>query len=140
MSYAAQASDIRLLFEAGWVALDNGIPHFFMSEDVPLDDLSDRTWVRLGIGFGDTSQVAMGGGTTGRRIREIGIATVQIFKPSGTGDGELFRLADNVASIWQVSTINGIVFRATSPQVLQRDGPWTMLPVFTPFHVDDYVT
>lgn len=138
--FAAQTADIRQLFDAAWIALDNSISHFFDGETVPIADLKDQTWVRMSVLLGDTLQVSMGGGTTGKRIRNIGVASVQIFKPPGTGYGELYRLADNVASIWQVSTIDGIVFRATSAQPVQVDETWVMLPVFTPFHVDDYVT
>lgn len=138
--FAAQTSDIRQVFNTAWLALDNGIPHFFQGEDKAIADLKDQTWVRLNINLGEVTQVAMGGGTTGKRIRMVGIAAVQIFKPAADGYGELYRLADSVASIWQVSTISGIVFRATSTQPVQVDDPWVMLPVFTPFHVDDYVT
>lgn len=137
--FAEQTSDIRQIFNAAWIALDNGIASFFDGETVPIDELKNQTWVRMSIQLGDTLQVSMGGGTTGKRVRNVGIASVQIFKPAGGGYGELYRLADNVASIWQVSTIDGIVFRATSAQPVQVDGPWVMLPVFTPFHVDEYV-
>lgn len=133
------ASIIRTTFKTGWEAANPAVPLFFIGQKIPVDDLQDRTWVRLAVNFGESQQVAMGGGSTGKRVRTAGVAAAQIFQPNGTGDGPLFRLADSLASIWQVSTIAGIVFRAASAQPIQRDGPWVMLPVFTPFQADEYV-
>lgn len=139
-NYANISSCIRTHFDTQWTALGNGIPHYFAGQAVDLDQLANRTWVRMSVNFGESQQVAMGGGLTGKRVRTAGIAAVQIFKPAEEGQGELFRLADSIASIWQVSTIESIVYRATSVQTIQMDGPWVMLPVFTPFQADEYVT
>jgi hypothetical protein len=133
-------STIRTTFETAWATAQPTIPLYHIDEEPPIEDIQNSTYVRLSITFGDGNQVAMGGGTTGRRVRTVGIAAVQVFQPNGQGDGQLYRLADSIASVWQVSTIAGIVFRATSAQAIQRDGSWVMLPVFTPFQADEYVT
>ena len=125
--------------KTGWEAANPTVPVYFIGQKIPIETLEDSTWIRLTINFGESQQVAMGGGTSGKRVRTVGVAAVQIFQPNGLGDGQLFRLADSLASIWQVSTIQGIVFRAASAQPIQRDGPWMILPVFTPFHADEYV-
>jgi hypothetical protein len=140
MSFETTTSTIRTTFNTAWTALGTGIPLYFVDQEPDLDDLQDTTFMRLSISFGESLQVSMGGGDTGKRVRTPGIVAIQVFQPNGLGDGQLYRLADNIASVWQVSTINGIVFRATSPQTIQRDGPWIILPVFTPFQCDDYVT
>lgn len=140
MTKAEIASCVRQAFDAGWLALGNGIPHYFAGQTIPITELEDQTWVRLKVDLGDSEQVSMGGGATGKRVRTVGVAAVSIFKPTGEGHGELFRLSDSIASIWQVSTIQGIVYRATSVQSIQTDGPWEIQPVFTPFYADDFVT
>lgn len=134
------ASCIRQEFDTQWPTLQPTIDHYFIGQTIPIKELENSTWVRVAINFGESQQVAMGGGTSGRRVRTVGVVAVNIFAPNGGGDGQLFRLADSVASIWQVSTIQGIVYRAASAQPIQRDGPWVILPVFTPFFADEYVT
>jgi len=139
-TYATITSLIRQQFVTGWGVLQPSIPYYFDGQDIDKDLISNRTWVRMSILLGESSQVAMGGGTTGRRVRTVGIAEVRLFKPSGGGHGELYRLADSVASVWQLSTMDGILYRAASAQAITTDGPWVILPVQTPFQADEYVT
>lgn len=137
--WANTTSTVRTTFSTAWTALANSIPLYHIDQEPDLDTLQDSTFVRLAITFGESRQVAIGGGISGRRVRTPGIAAVQVFQPNGLGDGQLYRLADSIASVWQVSTINGIIFRATSLQAIQRDGPWVILPTFTPFQCDEFV-
>lgn len=138
--FANLASKIRQQFVTAWALTEFAdLPYFFDGQDIGKDDIENRTWLRVSVEIGESTQVAMGGGASGRRVRTVGVAMVRIFKPSGGGHGELYRIADSVASVWQLGTIDCVLYRAAAVQPVQTDGPWTILPVNTPFQADEYV-
>jgi hypothetical protein len=74
-----------------------------------------------------------------RRVRRRGLVVVDIFVPAGSGDGTAKEYADIVAGIFQLRSVNGVVFQATSCDRVGPDGPWVQYSASTPFYADTLV-
>lgn len=138
MSFADVTQIIRERFNTQWQALSPTYLHFFAGVPITRDQINNRPWVRVTIQPGETRQV--GFSNSGRRKRTVGNIVVQVFVPAGEGDGLAQELADRVASIWEMSTIQGVIFRATSVQRVGEDGAWLQYNTTTPFQADALVT
>lgn len=91
-------------------------------------------WVRLSIRLGNASQITAG---RKRRFRQRGAIIVQIFVPTGNGDGVAYRIADDVAAALRGVTVSGVRMRATSaPQFVGPDGQWWQANSNTPVDFD----
>ena len=95
---------------------------------------SGSLWVRLSIRSGETSQVSMG---ASERYRTIGIVTVSIFVPIGTGMKRAHALTDKVVTAFRGNTDTGVVFRAPRQVTVGRTEEWWQVNVIVPFYVDD---
>ena len=93
----------------------------------------DEPWVRLTILGGDGRQVA----TAGRRLRRVGVVKVQVFVPEGSGDPQARSIADEVASLFEAGTYEGIRFRASDLEHVGPDGASYQLNVSIPFEWDE---
>lgn len=134
MSYAADASTIRQLFEANWPVQQPSVNQFF--GDVDLDPPDTSAYVRLTVVPGDQIQVTMG---TTRRFRRVGIASVEIRVPAGSGDGEAQELGDSVAVVLQGKTVSGVILRGTSLQRVGPEGAWMVYNASTPYQADSLI-
>lgn len=133
------ARKIRERFNTQWATYSPTYDLYFSGVAVPQSTINgDAAWVRLTINFGETQQV--GFQSAGRRKRTVGVAQAQIFVPVNTGDGLGYELADRVADIWEMSTIQTVIFRATSIQRVGEDGAWLQFNANTPFQGDTLVT
>lgn len=84
-----------------------------------------EAWVRLTILDSAGRQVA----TAPPRFRRSGVVVVQVFVPDGTGDAAAREIADEVARVFQGSTIDGVRFGASSIEHVGPDGGWFQLNV-----------
>lgn len=133
MSFEAQANVIRQRFEALWPgAVSPAVLHTY--GDVRLDPPNRVPWVRLSVLSGETRQASMGAAT--RLKRTVGVVVVDIFVPAGDGDGLARRLGDLVADIFELRTVSGVVFRATTLERVGPDGPWLQWSASTPYQAD----
>jgi hypothetical protein len=138
---AVISQTIRTRFNDQWPTLQPTVPHYFAGQEVPFRELAERAWVRLTILPGNVAQAAIGGATgSGRVKRTTGIAVVSIFVPIAEGDGLAQELADSVASVWEMSTLSGVIFRATTPQRIAEEGAWLQYNATTPYQGDTLVT
>lgn len=135
---AAISQTIREQFAAQWATLQPTVPYYFAGVPIDRQTIEGRAWVRLTILPGQTQQVGFNG-SGGRRKRTQGVANVQIFVPSGAGDGLAQELADSVAEVWEMRTIEGVIFRATSVQRAGEDGAWLLYSATTPYQGDTLV-
>lgn len=135
---APTATIIRQRFEALWVTFSPTYLHFYAGQPVEASEINGVPWVRLTILPGESSQV--GFSNAGRRKRTLGIASVQIFVPAGAGDGVAQEISDKVALVWEMTTISGVIFRATSVQRVGEDGAWLQFNADTPYQADELVT
>lgn len=127
MSFADAAAAIRRRFSQEFDACPVAYPN------APFDKPDDSPWVRLTIRGGEAQQVAVGA----KRIRRPGIVFVQVFAPSGDGDGEALGIAEQVAEVYETMTVDGIRLRAASiePDGVDDHG-WYMVIVRVPFQFD----
>jgi len=131
---ATLAQTIRTRFNTQWATFSPTYPHFFSGQPVDQASINNTPWVRLTLNFGISEQV--GFTNAGARKRTPGSAQVQIFVPAGSGDGLAQELADQVASVWEMTKISGVLFRATSVQRVGTDGAWLQFNADTPFQAD----
>ncbi len=134
MSYAADASTIRTYFETNWPVQQPSVNLYF--GDVDLDPPDTEPYVRLTIVPGAQQQVSMG---QTRRFRRVGIASVEIRVPAGSGDGEAQELGDSVAVVLQGRTVNGVILRGTSLQRVGPEGAWMVYNAATPYQADSLI-
>jgi hypothetical protein len=132
--YANDSAVIRQRFAAQWAGVSPTIAYTF--GDVKFDPPAAAPWVRLTILPGEAVQVEMG---MKRRVRRTGLVVVDIFVPAGSGDGLAKSLGDAVAGIFQLRTLSGVVFRATSMERVGPDGPWVQYSASTPYQADSLI-
>ena len=98
------------------------------------DPPSSGTWVRIQVvPFG--SENADVGGTLHRTIGEI---VVQCFAPAKSGEKALLDMVDEVTSIFQNKTFNGVECFATSLVRVGASGDWYQFNANTEFKYDVY--
>ena len=129
---------IRSRFITQWATFSPTYTLVQSGQPTPTESVNDAPWVKLSTLFGESRQV--GFSNAGPRKRTVGNAVVQIFVPAGTGDGLAESLSDRVADVWEMTTIQGVIFRATSVQRVGEDGTWLQYNATTPFQVDELRT
>jgi hypothetical protein len=134
MGFDATEAAIVARFESQWSALQPEIPFTYDNQGEADFITRGSPWVRVTVLPGTRTQVAMG---SVRRWRSLGIVTVQIFTPAGSGTGLATRLADTVRDIFEGSTISGIIFRATSLTRVEVDASWMQHNADTPYQADE---
>jgi len=93
-------------------------------------------WVRFAIRPSRAQQISSGA-VGNRRFRQPGTVIVQIFVPTGTGDGKAYQIADDIAVSLRGVTDSGVTLKATSPpQFVGPDGGWWQSNTTTEFQFD----
>lgn len=134
MSYEAVHAAIRQRFETQWAAtLPAQMP------DVEFT-VPETAWVRLNIDPASSFWASMG--DPGNNIeRNLGQVTVQIFVPSGEGEGAALEYADQIRGIfrsWRDAS-SGVRFEV--PPYARKagtSGKWSQVNVVAPFRFDDF--
>lgn len=132
MSVATIAQTIRQRFEAQWTAQSPTVAHFYSGQPVSVFQISRRPWVRCTAMPHAAGQGLVGG----RRKRVTGTAIVDVWTPVAEGDGLAIELCDQVAGVWELTSVAGVVFGASSIQRLPGSGPWLQYVVSTPWRAD----
>jgi len=100
------------------------------------DKPDNANWCRFTIEFGERFAASFGSPGANRR-RTVGAAFAQLFAPIENGDGELFEIADYIASKFDAVNADGVVFKITSAKKIGRSGDSWQINVVCPFYADD---
>lgn len=131
---------IRERFVSGWTATSPiPAPYYFAGQPSRVSERNREAWVRLTIVPQSTVQTALSG-VSGRRKRTVGLIQVDIYVPTAQGEGAAQRLCDDVAALWEMTTADGIIYRATSVQRVGEVENWLVYQASTPFQGDTLVT
>lgn len=134
MTLSARHAAIRTRFKDFWAGQP---PTQFPNQKFTPPDNS--TWMRLVIQDAGADWASMG--DPGNNIvRNVGQVTVQIFAPSGDGEGLALEIADLALAVfrsWRDAT-TGLRFEVP-PYVRQigPDGKWYQINVVAPYRFDD---
>ncbi|UXO93744.1 structural protein [Pseudanabaena phage Pan1] len=135
MTIDAAHTAIRQRFETLW-----GVTTPVQYPNVKFDAPEDAPWVRLSIIDTDARWASMGVPDSNIE-RHLGQVTVQIFVPSGTGEGSATEYADQVKAIfrsWRDAT-SGLRFLVPPyARTIGVDGKWYQVNVVAPFEFDDF--
>lgn len=135
MSYAAAHSSIRQRFETIWAGRTPA-----QMPNVKFDAPEDAPWVRLNIADADAQWASMG--DPGNNVeRNRGQVTVQIFVPSGTGEGGALEYTDVVKGMFRDWRDASTGLRFLVPPYARQvgiEGKWYQVNVVAPFEFDDY--
>lgn len=134
MTLAAAHAAIRQRFSSQWGATT---PVQYPSV---VFDQPETSWVRLNIDDADTRWASYG--DPGNNVeRHFGQVTVQIFVPSGEGEGGALELADQVKGIFRSWSDAASGVRFLVPPYARQvgvDGKWYQINVVAPFQFDDF--
>lgn len=136
MSYEAAHSAIRVRFATQWGATTPS-----QMPGVKFDAPDDEAWVRLNIDPAGASWASMGDPDNNVE-RNTGLVTVQVFVPSGEGEGQALELADQVRSVFRSWTDVTSRVRFRVPPFARKigtEGKWHQINVVAPFEFDDFV-
>lgn len=136
--------DITKMFLDAWEAdaISQNLPVIYwdLPNEIPSEDSGDSppAWARLTIQHTWGSQATLSGDTGKRRWLRRGMATVQIFTP--TGDG--LSLSDKLTMVAMRafegrSTASGIWFRYVRADEVGPDGVWFQTNVLASFEYDE---
>lgn len=135
MSWAAVHSAIRTRFETEWAGRTPA-----QMPKVKFDKPEDSAWVRLAIQPASSNWASMG--DPGNNVeRNRGQVTLQIFTPSGEGEGEMLELIENARAVYHswCDTVSGVRFEVPSyPVDVGVSGKWYQVNVIAPFRFDDH--
>ncbi|MCR9258570.1 MAG: DUF4128 domain-containing protein [Pseudomonadaceae bacterium] len=131
---AAVASQIRSRFNDQWATFSPTYRVVFAGVPTQLAQINNVPWVRLTVLPGAAQQIGIS--IAGKRKRIQGTASVQVFTPAGQGDGLAQELCDRVADCWEMSTINGLIFRATSVRRIGESDAWLEYLAETNYQAD----
>lgn len=108
--------------------------------NVKFDAPEDAPWVRLNIADADAQWASMG--DPGNNVeRNRGQVTVQIFVPSGTGEGGALEYTDVVKGMFRDWRDASTGLRFLVPPYARQvgiEGKWYQVNVVAPFEFDDY--
>ena len=139
MSFAEYANAIRERFAVQWFPLRPTVPvaydntAFDPAVDARDPDGNPAPWLRLTVLPGDGFQASLG---IPKVWRSTGIAVVQVFTPTGQGDGLANELADDAASVFRGVSLPGLIFRAPSLTRIGAEDAWYQINVSTPYQSD----
>lgn len=90
---------------------------------------------------GDSDQKSLGHSP---RVRTTGIASINLYSPSGEDDSAVLALADRIRDEFSLVTVTGeggtVVFQAASLKPMGRVGGWWQVNVSCPFYSDHIFT
>lgn len=125
MSFENERNFIETRFKTEWA---NGSNLAVDYENTPFDTPVATSWVRLNILNGSSEYRSMG-----CKKNHLGVIIVQIFTPSGTGAGQARDYADEVATIFDSQTFDGVVCNVASIKSIGIDGAFYQMNVSIPF-------
>lgn len=135
MTIEAAHNAIRARFETQW-----GATTPVQYPNVKFESPDESPWVRVAIIDADANWASMG--VPGSNIeRHRGQVTVQIFVPSGTGEGAATEYADQVKAIFRSwrDAPSGLRFLVPPyARTIGVDGKWYQVNVVAPFEFDDF--
>jgi len=136
MSYAAVHKAIRERFESEW-----GSTTEYQLPQVKFDPPENASWVRLNIKDA-AAEWASFGDPGNNAERNFGQVTMQIFAPSGKGEGVAIELADQAKAVFRSwrDTTSGVRFLVPpyARQIGSGKKKWYQINVVAPFQFDDY--
>lgn len=94
-----------------------------------------KAWIRFEILEASTRMASIGGGAY-NRWRTAGIQTCQIFVPQGVGTKPALEVADDIRTVFNGWTGDGVGMLATSIAKVGRTGRWYQVNAHTPFKFD----
>jgi len=102
-------------------------------DNAPFNPPADDTWIRLRITHSQSNIVGIG---KLNRYRNPGILIAQIFAPLNSGDGTIRSLAKEIGNDFRATTIDGVLFRAPSVEVVGENNGWWHVDLMIPFYAD----
>jgi hypothetical protein len=133
VTLAAAHTAIRERFEAQWSDTPVQMPN--VEFDIP-----ETAWVRLNIDDASTNWASFGV-PDGNTERHFGQVTVQLFTPSGEGEGLGLEYADLIKGIFRNWSDVSSGLRFLVPPFARQvgvDGKWYQINVVAPFQFDDF--
>lgn len=131
-TFSQAEAAIRAYFNTEW----NGLTQIAWP-DLDFTPPDSETWVRFVCVGNDGFQASMGD-PTANRFRHFGIVTIQIFQPFGQGSIDARAKADEVLSIFQGVSLNGIYFFNANARQIGQDGfGYYQINVLISFRYDD---
>lgn len=91
-------------------------------------------WVRFTVVGGGDAYATI---STGAAIAERGRVVVQIFAPSGTGDGTISTLRDGIAALFRKYTTSGLYCGAISEQCVGDSDGWYQINISSPWIITE---
>jgi len=135
MSFADAHKAIRQRFSDEWGALTD-----VQYPNVAFKQPRETPWVRLTVEDASASWASFG--DPGNNVeRNQGQVTVQIFTPSGTGEGKALELADTAKAVFRSWSDASSGVRFLVPPYARQVGvedKWYQVNVVAPFRFDDF--
>lgn len=100
--------------------------------NVPFDPAAGTPWVRLSVIDGAGQQASVGAPQAVLE-RHAGVIVVQVFTPSGEGEGRARWLADQAAAVFRRQSFSGVSCRTPSFARLGESGGWFQVNVSIPY-------
>lgn len=136
MSLSARHSAIRVRFKDAW---DGQPPYQEPSQKFTPPD--NGPWMRLVIQDAGAQWASMG--DPGNNIaRNVGQVTVQIFVPSGEGEGDALAIADLAMVAFRSwnDAASGLRFEVPPyARQIGTEGKWYQVNVVAPYRFDDFI-
>lgn len=134
MSHEAAHAAIRQRFETIWAGA-TPVQYPNVKFEAP-----ETEWARLNVATANAEWAGFGDPGNNPE-RNFGQVTVQIFIPSGEGEGRGLELADLVKSAFRSWSDNASGVRFLVPPYARQigvDGKWYQINVVAPFQFDDF--
>ncbi len=120
---------IKTLWEAGEDTI-------IVWPNTPTDPPDTGAWIQPSIIWGDGFMTTKNG-----RNQIVGVVSINIFAPAGSGTGTLHSTADSVRDMANRVEVTGVRFGAPSgPRIVPSEGRWIQANVSVPFSVEEVVT
>ena len=134
MSYSAARTTIMTHWDTQWKLLNPLIPyaHDNARFSPPLAD----PWVRISILDGDSNQISFGAGDKGNH-RHVGLISIEIFVPLGTGEAQARTLLDQALGVFRAVQLSSIICRAPRMSPGSETQSYYRMSAVVPFQRDE---
>lgn len=134
MSYAAERTAIMTRWHAAWTAAHPTIP--YAHGNARLDPKADKPWLRITILSGSSQQASFGAEDRGRH-RHIGLISIEVFVPIGTGEAQARALLDTATDVFRSREFAGILCRGPSVVPGMTTSNYYKIAATIPFQRDE---
>lgn len=134
MSYAAERTAIMTRWHTEWTAAHPTIP--YAHGNARLDPKADRPWLRITILSGESRQTSFGAGDRGQH-RHIGLISIEVFVPLGSGEAVARSLLDTATDIFRTAEFSGILCRGPTLAPGQTTPNYYKISATIPFQRDE---